>query len=296
MPKYIDETGKKYGKLSVLYKIDKTNSKREVYWHCKCDCGNEVDVLGRLLRNGTTQSCGCLRGKSIIKNEIGNKYGNLTVISQAEKKINNHVAWNCQCDCGNMIIVSGSRLRNGEVTECSECAKRKRAINEQGHRYGNLLVLEYAGTSINRNGLWKCQCDCGSICFIMGKDLRSGSKTNCGCRRTLSKGAEKIKALLLEHNINFVQEKTFETCRFPDSNQPARFDFYLPDQNIIIEYDGEQHFFYTNHAWDTKEHFEYTQRHDNYKTEWCKNKNIKLIRIPYYDYKNITFDKLSALF
>ena len=81
MPKYLDETGKKYGRLTVLYATDKRNSKREVYWHCKCDCGNEVDVLGRLLRNGTTQSCGCLRLGANTKNEQGKRYGSLTVLS-----------------------------------------------------------------------------------------------------------------------------------------------------------------------------------------------------------------------
>lgn len=61
---YINEIGNKYGKLLVLYKINNDNNQRNgALWHCRCDCGNEKDVLGIDLRNGTVSSCGCL-GKS----------------------------------------------------------------------------------------------------------------------------------------------------------------------------------------------------------------------------------------
>lgn len=297
MPRYKDETGNKYGKLTVLYPTDKRNSKREIFWHCKCDCGNECDVLGRLLRNGNTRSCGCLRVGSKTLDEIGNRYGKLTVISQAKDKINNHVAWNCLCDCGNNVIVSGTKLRSQEITACPTCRQlQKSKLTDVNEQYGDLTVLESAGRDKYRRLLWKCQCSCGNICVVTGVDLRSGQKTNCGCKKTLSKGADKIRQILQENNIQFVQEKTFDSCRFPDTNQLARFDFYLPEQNILIEYDGNQHFFYTNHHWDTKEHFEYTKRHDEYKNQWCKENNMKLIRIPYYDIKQISYEKISALF
>ena len=296
MPKMINEEGNKYGKLTVLTKSNRKNSKGELYWLCQCECDNKVEVLGRLLRNGTTRSCGCLRKNCKTVDEIGNQYGNLTVISKAEEKINNHIAWNCQCKCGNTIIVSGSKLRNGEKTCCPLCSKRQMEIDETNNIYGDLKVLEKVSINSNRQTVWKCQCSCGNICNATGVELRKGDKTHCGCKKILSKGAEKIKNLLSQNNINFLQEKTFENCRFPDTNSLARFDFYLPDYNILIEYDGEQHFFYTNHSWDTKEHFEYTKKHDQYKTNWCKENNIKLIRIPYYDYKQITFEKLKLLF
>lgn len=58
---YKDITGKRFGHLVVL-QIDeeKTNAKEGVYWQCKCDCGNNITVYGVSLRNGNTQSCGCL--------------------------------------------------------------------------------------------------------------------------------------------------------------------------------------------------------------------------------------------
>lgn len=69
------------------------------------------------------------------------------------------------------------------------------------------------------------------------------------------------------------------------------FDFYLPDYNILIEYDGEQHFKPVDFAskgleWATKI-FEYNQIKDKIKNDYCKDNNIRLIRIPYWDFDNI---------
>ena len=54
----IDITGKTFGKWTVLYKTDKRNAGGVIYWHCKCECGNEKDVLGTSLRSGRSLSCG----------------------------------------------------------------------------------------------------------------------------------------------------------------------------------------------------------------------------------------------
>ena len=54
----IDMTNQKIGKWTVLYKTDKTNSAGCIYWHCKCECGREKDVLGTSLRDKKSLSCG----------------------------------------------------------------------------------------------------------------------------------------------------------------------------------------------------------------------------------------------
>lgn len=76
---------------------------------CQCDCGNQVIVYGTTLRNGETTSCGCRRYESKNGiNEIGNRYGKLTVIEKGSKPENNtHIFWKCRCDCGNEIEVNG---------------------------------------------------------------------------------------------------------------------------------------------------------------------------------------------
>lgn len=53
------------------------------------------------------------------------------------------------------------------------------------------------------------------------------------------KGETKIKKLLTENNIKFETQKIFSNFRYQDTQQFPRYDFYLPDYNILIEYDGE---------------------------------------------------------
>lgn len=57
---YIDITNQRFGKLVALYPVG-VNKGRTIMWHCQCDCGNECDIDGSLLRRGITNSCGCLR-------------------------------------------------------------------------------------------------------------------------------------------------------------------------------------------------------------------------------------------
>ena len=54
----IDITNQKFGKWTVLYPTDKRNVGGAIYWHCRCDCGTEKDILGTSLRQGRSLSCG----------------------------------------------------------------------------------------------------------------------------------------------------------------------------------------------------------------------------------------------
>ena len=58
---YIDLTGKKFGKLIALKKIDGLSNNHSALWLCQCDCGNQKIIESKNLRSGLTQSCGCLK-------------------------------------------------------------------------------------------------------------------------------------------------------------------------------------------------------------------------------------------
>jgi len=107
--------------------------------------------------------------------------------------------------------------------------------------------------------------------------------SKCGCPIcTESKGEKKIRYYLKLNNINYIQQKTFKKCK---NKNELPFDFYLPDLNICIEYDGEQHF-RSVVGWGDEESFKNLQLRDNIKNEYCKNNNIELLRISYLN-KNI---------
>ena len=59
MPKFIDLTGRKFNRWTVLRRVDSTTGKTT--WRCRCDCGEERDVIGRNLTNGRSSSCGCFK-------------------------------------------------------------------------------------------------------------------------------------------------------------------------------------------------------------------------------------------
>ena len=85
-------------------------------------------------------------------NEIGNRYGFLTVAKQTTK--NGHAAWLCQCDCGNTRIELGTQLRAGRAKVCGPKCPLKYKTRPTykdyvGEQFGYLTVLyqvpEYVG-------------------------------------------------------------------------------------------------------------------------------------------------------
>lgn len=95
-------------------------------WVCLCECGNEKIISGKNLRNGHTQSCGCLNkdnvSKAFLKNRIGERFGRLIVESRSEDYVSksgkHHVRWKCKCDCGKSTIVDVCQLVKGKTLSC----------------------------------------------------------------------------------------------------------------------------------------------------------------------------------
>ena len=66
MTRRIDETGKIYGRLTVL-KRGQNNNRRSCKWICQCECGNIKEIVGSALRSGNCTSCGCLQKETVSK-------------------------------------------------------------------------------------------------------------------------------------------------------------------------------------------------------------------------------------
>ena len=103
-----------------------------------------------------------------------------------------------------------------------------------------------------------------------------------GCPKCKNSKGETVISNFLKHkNIFFLPQKKFDDCKLIC---PLPFDFYLPDYNLCIEYDGEQHF-KPMIIWGGEKEYEKLQIRDNIKTEYCKKNGIKLLRIRYNDHK-----------
>jgi hypothetical protein len=97
-----------------------------------------------------------------------------------------------------------------------------------------------------------------------------------------SRGENKIKSILEKNKIEFHRNYKFDDCV---RTKKLRFDFYLPKLNLIIEYDGEHH--YKENKYFGEGNLEYMKENDRIKNQYCIDKNIKLIRIPYWDLSKI---------
>ena len=104
-----------------------------------------------------------------------------------------------------------------------------------------------------------------------------------------SKGEKKVREFLNKHNITFIQQHTFFDCK---NINVLPFDFYLPNHNICIEYDGVHHFKPVNRFGGEKG-FLLTKQNDLIKNKFCLVNKINLIRIPYFG--DVTFHLKTLL-
>ena len=118
------------------------------------------------------------------------------------------------------------------------------------------------------------------ICLLHGifEQIPAHHMKGIGCPHCNdSKGELKIKNFLEYHHISFVRNKTFNDCY--DLGK-LKFDFYLPKLNLIIEFDGIQHYKPIDVFGGEFEFFN-IQRRDKIKNDYCEEKSIQLLRIKY---------------
>ena len=96
-----------------------------------------------------------------------------------------------------------------------------------------------------------------------------------GFRKNNSNFSNNVYSILQNNYANIVCEYTNEELLSP-KGFPLRIDFYIPSENLMIEADGTQHYD-ENHMWFSK----YCQCNDELKNQFCKDNNIKLVRIKY---------------
>lgn len=225
---------------------------------------------------------------------IGKQFGRLTVVKQAEPpegKKGREAWYLCSCSCGGNVVIRGSSLRRNITKSCG-CLQRESAIDLSSKRFGKLTVMEDSGDRRKKSGgvIWRCKCDCGQEKLVRQDSLVSGRTTSCGCVK--SRGNRKIAEILSKESVNYIPEYSPD-----DIGGNYRFDFAVFEGeklSYFIEYDGKQHFEYTGRGWNTEESFFMTEARDKLKDEYCSNKRLPLIRIPYTAFDDILPDDLRV--
>ena len=104
----------------------------------------------------------------------------------------------------------------------------------------------------------------------------------------MSKGESLIKNFLEKNKIDFIYQKIFDNCKYITN---LRFDFYLPEKNTLIEFDGIQHYKVFDYFGGEKI-FEETRIKDEIKNQYARDNNILLRRISYIDLNNSTLKNI----
>lgn len=252
---------------------------------CK-DCAREKNGQKRILKM-----------QSKIQEEIS-QYNNNRLLNK-EDYINGTTK-NLKVVCGkcNKVFITdrNSYLKNTQRHENYLCPSCNREM-VRSRMLRDIDDVENYINSINNNKLLnkedykgndianlKIQCGiCGEIFTTTLVHYQAGKIMCRKCSSAISHGELAIKEVLDGYHVHYKEEYWFSDCR--DIN-PLPFDFYLPDYNLCIEYQGGQHY-KSVEFFGGEEAFKIRQLHDQIKRDYCNLNNIVLIEIPYWEYKNI---------
>mgnify|MGYP003516976219 CR=1 FL=1 len=205
-------------------------------------------------------------------------------ILESKEYINSAMPLKIICPKGHHTEMQLNNFKQGK--RCKYCAGNQKHTNEyvkeRIEEIGYKLLSEY----INESSKILVQCEKNHKPYETTYGTIRGGHRCPYCSRSI--GEETIIEILNNNNIKYETQKWFSDCKFKSY---LYFDFYLPDINTCIEYDGRQHFEPVNFGNSSKKevlnYFEETKIRDGIKNDYCKNNNIKLIRIPYTKLKNI---------
>lgn len=233
---------------------------------CKM-CG--VDKRDSILRRTQEEYIQQLMQKAPNIELVGNYVNATTPVSHYCKK--HDVTWDATPD--NILSGHGCKQCGNEKMSIRFTKPREQYIEELKSINPSIMCIgEYV--NMNTNVMHRCLV-CGNEWETKPQLIKIGS----GCPQcSESHGERLVRQYLESHSIKYVFQKKFDECR---NVHPLPFDFYLPEYNSIIEYDGEQHF--RPIEWfGGDEGFNNLLKRDEIKNEYCKENNIPILRIPYY--------------
>lgn len=258
-----------------------------IYQGTRCPNCAKVKTLKNLKSKGTTK----LNNEEFllkVKNKFGAKFVILTDYNPDKVKVRH--------ECGYEYETTPRDFLRKRTDKCLNCIPNKsKTHSEFVKEIKNLVKDEYTILSEYKGNRAKIKIKheiCGSVWEAKPTLFLHNGNRCPECNE--SKGEKRIRNHLERKNINFESQKAFEGLT-GIRNRSLKFDFAILDSldNIIflIEYDGEFHF----KKQYKEDNYEMLVEHDQRKNEYCKNNNISLLRIPYWDFDNIE-DILLKLF
>lgn len=252
------------------------------------ECGNTYEVLpSSFLKGNRCKKCVAkLVGKnntkplSYILDKLYKVHGNEYSIIGEYKNYNTKVLVRHNT-CGNEYLVRpDSLLRGSKCLKCTHGSYKERYLKTTEEFGDNVLELtkgkyelksEYKGTyePIEIEHL-----ECGNIYTTKPYKFILGSRCPI-CNQ--SKGETLVENVLIDLDIRFERQKKFKNLK---NKNNLSYDFYLPNQNILIEYQGIQHY-EPIEIFGGVDSFKIQVKNDNIKRKYAKDNNYNLLEISY---------------
>jgi hypothetical protein len=293
-----------YSKNELSPSLISSRSGKKVSWIGKCGHRWETSISNRTTKNSNCPIC-ANRTTMPGYNDIRTTHPNLliewdyskniikpTEVSFGSDKIK--IWWKC-CKCSNSWLAT-SNQRTNLKSNCPYCSNQ--AII---YGYNDLLTThpdiakELADIDLakrishgyDKKVLFKCK-----KCNYQWKTFIYSRLRGTGCPKCNFSTLEiKTKKILDNLGISNETQKRFNICK---DKRELPFDFYIPQYNVCIECHGIQHYPYrykkssfSKTSRGKKLNLSIIKHHDKIKYHFCKNNDIKLIRIPYWKYNNI---------
>lgn len=297
--KHLDLTGRKFGELTVTKMLYNYKNKGKTFCECFCSCGNiVVKNAYRISHSSQFVSCGCKRKDAMIyyhSDDItGQKYNRLIVLETLYQE--SPIKVRCRCDCGNEITVAKADVLSGHTQSCG-CFQAEQ-ISKANYKDLTGYISEYGVKAIipkyqNKHGvwIWEFECPlCGHHFDALPANVKSNETVCCGCASS-STGELIVKHILDDNNIDYRFQYGFSDCKY---KKMLLFDFAVFANNnelqFLIEYDGKQHYESIEY-FGGMEAFKKLQIRDEIKNNYCKEHNIKLVRLKY----DLTEDEIKNI-
>ena len=268
---------------------------------CRCKlCGREWETSAASLLHGSAcKECGYKR--TAIKRKITHDEYMLRLKDSNENVVllekydgaHNHKKFKC-LNCGKIWMAEPTKILNN-LSGCPECGNLNRgksnALTQEEfilRANKNAPSIKIVGRYVNNNTLVKMRCIKHNIDFDGDPRciLYKGGNVCPKCNESV--GEKILDSILDSFNIKYNTQFIIDECIFETK---LKFDAFDIENNIAYEYQGEQHYKPIDFAgngddWANK-NFEITQLRDDAKRKYCKEHDIPLIEIPYWERDNM---------
>lgn len=259
-----------YNKNSITIIGEYTNTHTKTL--CRCDiCGYEWEAApDKLLQGRGCPSCSKrIKGsKEELQEKLNTLDKHITVVGDY---INRNTPILCKCNiCGYTWKVRPYDILNNQgCPKCNKCVITEEEVLQR--IYSNNPNIEIMSNYINYTTKLQCRC---KKCEFLWEALPGNLYQGTGCPRcNMSKGERKIEKYLLDHEIKYIAQYFVKT-----EDSKFYIDFYLPDYNVFIEYNGEQHYIPIEYFGGELQFNKQLTRDNNLRL-YCNNNNIQLIEI-----------------